>query len=222
MHPQRKIAFSESSALCFAALILGAVAERKKIMNKNTKKLVGVALLTAIVVVLQLFGSSIKFGTFSISLVLIPIVVGTALYGIGAGAWLGLVFGVTVLVSGDAALFLNLSVAGTIITVLLKGVGAGALSGVVYKALEKVNKYAATVAAAIVCPLVNTGIFLIGCRVFFYDAITSMAAENGIDNPITFMFVGLVGLNFVFELVVNIVLSPVIIRIINIGKKEAK
>ena len=188
-------------------------------MNKNTKKLVGVALLTAIVVVLQLLGSFIKFGTFSISLVLIPIVVGTALYGIGAGAWLGLAFGVTVLLSGDAALFLNISVIGTILTVLLKGAGAGALSGVVYKAIERFNKYAATVVAAIVCPVVNTGVFLIGCRIFFFDAIKEMAGDT---NPITFMFVGLVGLNFVFELVVNMVLSPVIVRIVNIGKKENK
>ena len=188
-------------------------------MNKNTKKLVGVALLTAIVVVLQLLGSFIKFGTFSISLVLIPIVVGTALYGIGAGVWLGLAFGVTVLLSGDAGLFLNISVIGTILTVLLKGADAGALSGVVYKAIERFNKYAATVVAAIVCPVVNTGVFLIGCRIFFFDAIKEMAGDT---NPITFMFVGLVGLNFVFELVVNMVLSPVIVRIVNIGKKESK
>ena len=69
-------------------------------MNKNTKKLVGVALFTAIVIVLQLIGGGIKVGAFSVSLVLIPIVLGTALYGIGAGAWLGLVFGVTVLLTG--------------------------------------------------------------------------------------------------------------------------
>ena len=50
-------------------------------MKKNTKIIAGTGLLTAIVVVLQLFGSAIKFGPFSISLVLLPIVVGAALYG---------------------------------------------------------------------------------------------------------------------------------------------
>ncbi len=63
-------------------------------MNEKTKKIVGIGIFTAIVVVLQLLGSFIRFGTFSISLVLIPIVVGAALYGIGAGAWLGLAFGI--------------------------------------------------------------------------------------------------------------------------------
>ena len=59
----------------------------------STRTLTGVALLTAIVVVLQLLGSFIRFGTFSISLVLVPIVVGAALYGAWAGCWLGFVFG---------------------------------------------------------------------------------------------------------------------------------
>lgn len=185
--------------------------------------MVGVALLTAIVVVLQLVGSFIRFGQFSVSLVLIPIVVGTALYGWKGGSWLGLVFGITVLVSGDAALFLNVNIAGTIITVLLKGVLAGLVSGLVYKALEEKNQYLGVVAAAVVCPLINTGIFLLGCLVFFMDTIRQMAEGAGFGSEVgTFMIVGLVGLNFVFELVVNMVLSPVIVRVVNIGKKEIK
>ena len=75
---------------------------------KNTKKMVGIALLTAIVAVLQFCLSSIRVGTFTFSFILIPLVVGAALYGYKAGAWLGLVFGVTVLISGDAAAFLPL------------------------------------------------------------------------------------------------------------------
>jgi len=71
--------------------------------NNNTQKIVGLGLFTAIVIVLQLMGSFIRFGTFSISLVLVPVVIGAALYGAGAGAWLGFVFGVVVLLSGGAA-----------------------------------------------------------------------------------------------------------------------
>ena len=104
--------------------------------NNNTQKIVGLGLFTAIVIVLQLMGSFIRFGTFSISLVLVPVVIGAALYGAGAGAWLGFVFGVVVLLSGDAAAFLGVNALGTILTVLVKGALAGFLSGVVYKALE--------------------------------------------------------------------------------------
>ena len=49
-------------------------------MNNKVKKLVGIGLFTAIVVALQLLGGGIKFGIFSISLVLVPIVVGAAVY----------------------------------------------------------------------------------------------------------------------------------------------
>ena len=67
--------------------------------NGKTRRLAGLALFTAIVVVLQLLGSFIKFGPFAVSLVLIPIVVGAAVYGVSAGAWLGFVFGVVVTIA---------------------------------------------------------------------------------------------------------------------------
>ncbi len=181
-----------------------------------TYKLVGTALLTAIVVVLQIVGGAIKIGTFSISLVLMPIVVGAALFGIWSGAWLGLVFGVMVMATGDAALFLAVNVPGTIITVLAKGILAGLAAGAVYKLLEKKNKYVATLLASIASPVVNTGVFLIGCAVFFMDTIKTWAG----DGPVfKYMIVGLVGFNFILELAINLVLNPVIVRIVDIGKK---
>lgn len=71
----------------------------------STQTLALGAMLTALVIVLQLLGSFIRFGMFSISLVLIPIVVGAAMCGPAISAWLGLVFGIAVLLSGDAAAF---------------------------------------------------------------------------------------------------------------------
>lgn len=188
---------------------------------KNTKKLVGIALFTAIVVVLQFLGTFIRFGPFAISLVLVPIVVGTALYGYKAGALFGLVFGITVLASGDASLFLAVNPFGAVVTVLLKGTLAGLCAGLVYKAFEKKNKYLAVVSSAVVCPIVNTGLFLVGCSVFFMDTIRQWAEGAGFGSDVgKYMIVGLVGLNFVFELAVNAILSPVILRLINIGKKS--
>ncbi len=182
----------------------------------NTVKLVGVALFTAIVVVLQYLGSFIKFGPFSISLVLVPIVIGAALYGRTAGAWLGFVFGLAVLISGDAAAFLTINFVGTILVVLLKGTLAGLAAGAVYKAIEGKNITFAVIASAIVCPVVNTGLFLLGSVVFFMDTIKTWAAGT---NVFVFMIVGLVGFNFLFELLVNVVLSPVIVRLIQVGTK---
>ena len=184
--------------------------------KKDIVKLVGVGLFTAIVVVLQYLGSFIKFGPFSISLVLVPIVIGAALYGKTAGAWLGFVFSVVVLLQPDTALFYQANFAGTIITVLLKGTLAGLLAGTVYQALEKKNVTLAVIAAAFTCPVVNTGIFLLGSVVFFMDTIRTWEAGT---NVFVFMIVGLVGFNFLFELAVNMILSPVIVRLIQLGTK---
>ena len=127
---------------------------------RGTRRLTGMAILTAIVVVLQLLGSFIRFGPFSISLVLVPIVVGAALYGAAGGAWLGFVFGVTVLLSGDAGVFLAVNAPGTILTVLLKGTIAGLCAGTVYSLMERAGELPAVIASAVICPVVNTGIFL--------------------------------------------------------------
>ncbi len=183
-----------------------------------TRTLTGLALLTAIVVVLQLLGAFVRFGPFSISLVLVPIVVGAALYGPLAGAWLGFVFGMVVLISGDAGLFLAVNPLGTILVVLLKGALAGLAAGAVYR-LQSKRETPAVVGAAVVAPVVNTGVFLLGCLVFFLPTVSGWAAASGYDDVGKYMIFGLVGLNFVFELLVNVILSPVIVRLIRIAKK---
>ena len=90
-----------------------------------------------------------------------------------------------------------------------------------YAWLSRKNRTLAAVAAGIVCPVVNTGVFLLGCRIFFMPMLASMAQSLGFgDNVGRFMIFGLVGVNFLAELGVNIVLSPVILRLIRIGRKE--
>lgn len=188
-------------------------------MNMKTKNMVGVALFTAIVVVLQFLGGGIKVGgMFSISLVLVPIVVGAAVYGWQAGAWLGFAFGIAVLLSGDAAGFLIVDFMATVFVVLLKGTACGLVSGFTYKLLSQQGKKIAVYAAAVLCPVVNTGIFLLGCQFFFLETLTEWGKALGFDNVYAYMFLGLAGINFLIEIAVNILLAPMIIRLIKIGK----
>ena len=186
--------------------------------KKQTQKLVLAAIMTALVIVLQLLGQFIKLGPFSVSLVLVPIVVGAAMCNYKVGAWLGFIFGVVVLLSGDAAPFLAVNVWGTVITVLVKGTLCGLCAGLCYKLFEKINRYMAVIVSAIVCPIVNTGVFLLGCKLFFMSTITEWGMALGFQNAAQYMFLGLAGGNFVFELLVNIVLAPVILRIISYKK----
>ncbi len=191
-------------------------------MKQNTRAIAGVGLFTAIVLVLQLTGAAIKFGVFSITLTLAPIIIGAAIYGLGAGTWLGLVFGIAVLISGDASAFLTVNPVGTVLTVLLKGALAGLAAGAVYKAIENKNKLGAVITAGITAPVVNTGVFLIGCLLFFMPTINEWAAAAGVESAGKFIITGMVGVNFLVELAVNLVLSTVIVRIINVLQKQMK
>ena len=101
----------------------------------STRTLTGLALFTAIVVVLQFLGAFIRFGPFSISLVLIPIVIGAAIYGPKTGALRGATFGVVVTINcitgadlGGQMVFQADPVI-CILVVLAKGTLAGFLSG---------------------------------------------------------------------------------------------
>ena len=183
----------------------------------STKTLVIGAALTAVVIVLQLMGAFIRFGMFQISLVLAPIVIGAAIGGVGLGTWLGFVFGMVVLLNGDAQSFLAIDVFGTIVTVLLKGTLSGLGAALVYKLFEKKNKYLAVILAAIACPVINTGVFLLGCFVFFMEAIKEWAGGGEL---VSYFIMGLGIINFPVELIFNIILSPAILRLLNI--KELK
>ena len=188
--------------------------------RNTTQRLTLMAVFTALVAILAYLGGFIRIGGLaSISLTLIPVVLGAALCGPSAGAWLGAVAGAVFFMTPDSAFWLGLSIPGTIITVMVKGIASGYLAGLVYNILEKKNRYLAVMTAAIVCPVVNTGLFIVGCLIFFMDAVRNFALGENMAVG-TYLLVFFVGLNFVFELLSNIIVSPVIVRLINIRKKQ--
>lgn len=180
-------------------------------------RLVGTAVLTALVVVLQLLGSSIRIGAYPLSLVLVPIVIGAAVYGAGTGAFLGFVFSAVVAVATitgvdqNAFMLWTANPALTLFVIFAKGTLAGWLSGLVYGALRKKNVYGGAVAAAAVCPTVNTGIFCLVLLFGFRDILSQWAGGS---NLVMYTFLTLAGLNYLIELGVNMLLSPVIVRIL--------
>lgn len=192
-------------------------------MKTTVRKMTGVAFLMALVVVLQLLGGMIPpVGGFTISLVLIPIVMGAALYGPGTGALLGAVFGIVVVIgcitgtdAGGAMVFQANPIL-CILVVLGKGILAGFLSGMAYRLLKGSNATAAMVAAAVICPVVNTGTFIACMALFFLDVL---AAWAGGGNILGYVLSGLVLCNFVPELVINVLFSTAGQRIIHTIKK---
>lgn len=188
-------------------------------MNKKIRKMTGVALLMALVVVLQLLGGMIPpVGGFTISLVLIPIVLGAALYGPKTGALLGATFGIVVVIgcitgtdAGGAMVFQANPIL-CILVVMAKGTLAGLLSGVVYALLKGKNKLLAMILAAIVCPVVNTGTFIACMAAFFIDVLAAWAGGGDI---LGYILSGLVLCNFVPELVINVIFSGAGVRILH-------
>ena len=198
--------------------------------TEKTRRLVGMSIFTALVIVLQLVATFVKIGTFPVTLTLVPVVIGAALYGAGVGAWLGFVFGAVVLAACIAgadqggAILWNLNPLVTAALCLVKGAAAGWVAGLAFKALEKKAPTAGVICAAIASPVVNTGIFCAGLFAFFTDTfnewMAGWAAQTGnAANPILYIFLSLVGVNFLIEMGINLVLSPIIERIIRLRKK---
>lgn len=192
--------------------------------SKKIKQMVATALLMAMVIVLQFVSAALPtVGGFSFSLVLLPIVVGSAIYGPGAGALLGGTFGVIVAINcvtgfdkGGAMVF-QANPLLCVIVVLLKGVLAGAASGLVYKLVGKCNEFIGMLSAAIICPVVNTGVFL-GCMALFFKDVLSAWAGGG--DILAYMLSGIVLVNFVPELIINVVFSPAGQTIVNAVRKS--
>ena len=185
---------------------------KKQTMSVNIRKMTYLAILTALVVVLQAVIAPIigvaSGGVLTPALVLVPFVLGVAVCGLGAGVWLGEIFAIIVLVSDPTcAPFYAHNGFMTVVLVLLKSIGAGVVSGLVFKFFsKKSNKMLAITLAALTAPIVNTGIFVLGCWLFFLEV-------TGIG-----IYTLFITANFALELLVNIVLVPAVYKILQVSK----
>jgi uncharacterized membrane protein len=184
----------------------------------QTKNLTLLSLMTALVAVFQCIGLIIPIGFNVGAFALVPIVVGAAMLGPIAGAWLGFVFGFVVVVTGQASGFYVLGVVETIAVVLIKGIVAGLCAALVYKLIAKKNSLAAIITASVVCPVVNTAIFTLACYTVFFPGISEWASGAG-KSMLAFIFLTLIGANFFVELGICVIFSSVADRIIRIGNK---
>lgn len=187
-------------------------------MNKSlkVKKMTGVAIFAGLVVVLQLFSNYFQFGPVSITLALIPIVVGAVVYGPLAGFILGAVGGFIVFIApATISLFWPYGVFVTFMVCIFKMAIAGLVSGLLYKLLIN-NKKVAVLVAAVSVPLVNTGLFAIAAYTFFYELLESLAPSG--QAIAAYLFLTFIGFNFIIEFIVNSVLSPVVLRLAEMSK----
>lgn len=185
--------------------------------------------LAGLVIALQMLSGFMKIGATTFCLVLVPIVLGGLILGVTAGAILGGLFGVVVLV--DALIGLDpftLFLLGeqpvfTVILCLVKGIAAGVIPALLYKLIAKKNKYVGVIVASVLAPVCNTGVFAIGAF-FIMQPIMDFFAGLGSDisafNPAYIVFILLIGVNFFVELAINALLAPAIYSVNNVVTKK--
>lgn len=184
----------------------------------SAKRVTGMAVLLALVIVLQAFGGTVSIGAVQLNFTLLPIVLGAIIYGVGVGAFLGLACGVVVLIQVImglvpfyALIWANDPVATTL-TCLLKTTVAGAIAGWLYRAMSKTNAKLAVFVASGIVPVINTALFIVGC-LFMRNSVYGLAGEQ---NVLGFILVGLVTFNFFIEFAINLLLAPAVHRVIGI------
>jgi uncharacterized membrane protein len=200
--------------------------QMKSNLRSKIVKMVVLAILATVIVVLQSFAASIPVGPFTITLSLVPIVLGAVLYGPFAGAFLGAVFGCIVCAAvvsgadvGGNLMFQQLPFV-TLFLCILKSTAAGFLAGLVCRALAKKNLYLGVVISAVLCPVVNTGILASGMLLFYQELVSGWALGAGYGNAFAYIILGMVGINFLVEMAINLVLIPAIVRIIQVITKQ--
>jgi uncharacterized membrane protein len=189
-------------------------------------KLVQLAILIALIIVMQSIGASIKIGPTSISLVLIPIALGGMLIGKGGGALLGLIFGVMTLSAGitgqdffTQVLFQDHPFLTALIC-LGKGTAAGFGAGLVYELVSKKNSVVAGFLAAATAPILNTGLFILGALAVS-DTLSTHFVDEG-STVIYFLVIGCAGINFILEFIVNLLVSPALNMVVGVVTKKIK
>ena len=187
----------------------------------SAKRITGMAVLLALVIVLQAFGGTIMIGAVQLNFTLIPIVLGAIVFGPFAGGCLGFACGVVVLIqviiggSPFYALIWANDPVVTTLTCIVKTTAAGVLSGLAYRWLVAKNELLATFIASGIVPVVNTLLFIVGC-LFMTDSVYTMADGQSV---LKFILVGLVTFNFFLEFAINLLIAPALYRVIGaIGK----
>ncbi len=188
----------------------------KRRTNEKIVVMAELAILTALVVVLQLLSSVIVIGPVAITLSLIPLVIGAAKRGPLAGTYLGFVLGLVNFISSfyNPVLYFLFD-SSPVVYILVcfgKTMLAGAAAGLVYRLFRDKLSFLGACLAALAAPLVNTGTFFVFMSLFFRDAIIESCGVSG--NVIAFIITGFIGVNFLVEFGLNAVLCPAIDRIL--------
>lgn len=190
----------------------------EKTRKISTKSIAGTGLLMAIMIVLQIIANYVAIGPVSINLSLIPIAIGSIIYGPLAGLLLGFIDGIIcIFAPATMTVFIPVSIVGTIITCLVKTSIAGLVGGFIYKLIHKKNEVVAIITTSILLPLINTGLFVVFALLFFRPILIEYSNNGDIYST---LFLVLIGWNFILEFGSTSLFSPIVVRLVNYFNKH--
>ncbi len=179
----------------------------------NTKKLVACGLLIAIIILMSFTPLGyLKVGPLSITFLTIPVMIGAIILGPGAGALLGLTFGLTSYfqaMSGSSplgALMFTTNPFLAFIVCVVARVLVGLCCALSFKGMKKAfgTSFASFTVASFSAPVLNTIFFMSALLLCFYNLIAekySAVFEKAGGNVIVFIAL-FVGVNALVEAVV--------------------
>ncbi len=186
--------------------------------DKRTLYLTRLALITAIMIIMA-FTPLGYFRTpfLSVTLMTVPTAIGGILFGPAAGAYCGLVFGITSVINAVSAggltgMLLLIDPLGAVFTMVVPRILDGLFSALIFSFFRTHKmKRAGVFAASLACPVLNTVLFM-GCLVLiFYDSeyIQGLASSLGAADPFVFIaaYVGIQGLA---EAIISFLISGLI------------
>lgn len=193
----------------------------------TAKNVALLGILIALVIVLQLFASAIPMFGITLNFSLIPIALAGILMGWIGGAIVGFSCGLVVFITmavlgqepSTAFLFQTDPVILTIMCIG-KTTLAGIVSGLLFKIIEKRNSVVAVGVSSIIIPIVNTAVYMIGIVLMKNSAAEFMGLTSSSAGLVFSVVFGLIWLNFVLEMVINIIFTPIIYRVIKALNKN--
>lgn len=206
----------------------------QKTQMSKLVKFTQLAVLTAIVVVMSFTPLGyLKIGPLSIALVIIPVVTGAIVLGPGAGAFMGLVFGITSFaqcfgMDAFGTTLMGISPFFTFVMCIPTRVLAGFLCGLIFKGISKAldGKKSAGIAfpvAAVSGPVFNTAFFMASLVLLFgkTDFIQNMMAQSGAGNFLAFI-VALVGVNGLVEIASCLIVASAVSKALMVANKKMR
>ena len=198
----------------------------RKFFSAKNVALLGI--LIALVVVMQIFASAIPMFGITINLALIPIALAAIFLGWFGGTIVGFTCGLvtfltTAVFAAEGLTVLQFQSNPVVLTLtcILKTTIAGLVAGFVFELLKKKNLLVGALVCSFLVPVINTGIYVLGTMLLIEEVALFFGLENSLNTVMIFVL-GVIWLNFVLEVAITAVFTPVIHRVTKIFIKDDK